>query len=128
MHRRLNAAGRCPTDVAVLPTLSVVIGETESIAREKADFLDSMIDPELVLASSSTLLGVDLSRIETAEQAEVAAGNQGIAGSRDRMSQVARAQGISFAAAVRNPRGLLAGPPAMLADLTGDWITHGACD
>ena len=48
------------------------------------------------MASSSTLLGVDLSRIETAEEAEVAAGNQGIAGSRDRMSQVAKAQGISL--------------------------------
>jgi FMN-dependent oxidoreductase (nitrilotriacetate monooxygenase family) len=128
MHRRLADAGRCPTDVAVLPTLSVVIGETESIAREKAAFLDSLIDPELVLASSSTLLGVDLSTIKTAEEAEVAAGNQGIAGSRDRMSQVAKAQGISFAAAVRKPRGLLAGTPAMIADVMEDWFTNGACD
>src|SRR5258708_18702366 len=112
MHARLSAIGRDPAECAILPTLSVVIGETESIAREKAEFLDSLIDPELVMASSSTLLGVDLSRIETAEQAEVAAGNQGIAGSRDRMSQVAKAQGISFAQAVRKPRGLLAGTPA----------------
>jgi alkanesulfonate monooxygenase SsuD/methylene tetrahydromethanopterin reductase-like flavin-dependent oxidoreductase (luciferase family) len=128
MHRRLAAAGRCPIDVAVLPTLSVVIGETEAIAREKAEFLDSLIDPELVMASSSTLLGVDLSAIKTAEEAEVAAGNQGIAGSRDRMSQVAKAQGISFAAAVRKPRGLLAGTPAMIADVMEDWFTNGACD
>ena len=91
-------------------------------------FRSSLIDPELVMASSSTLLGVDLSTIETAEQAEVAAGNQGIAGSRDRMSQVAKAQGISFAAAVRKPRGLLAGTPAMIADVMEDWFTNGACD
>ena len=74
------------------------------------------------------LAGVDLSRIETAEQAEAAAGNQGIAGSRDRMSQVAKAQGISFAAAVRKPRGLLAGTPAMIADVMEDWFINGACD
>ena len=37
-----------------MPTLSVVIGETESIAKEKAEFLDSLIDPELVMASGST--------------------------------------------------------------------------
>ena len=128
MHARLRAIGRDPTECAVMPTLSVVIGETESIAREKAEFLDSLIDPELVLASSSTLLGVDLSRIETAEEAEVAAGNQGIAGSRDRMSQVAKAQGISFAQAVRKPRGLLAGTPSMIADVMEDWFTNGACD
>ena len=128
MHQRLAAMGRVPAECAILPTLSVVIGETESIAREKAQQLDSLIDPELVMASSSQLLGVDLSRIETAEEAEIAAGNQGIAGSRDRMSALARAQGISFAQAVRKPRGLLAGTPAMIADYMEDWFTSGACD
>lgn len=128
MHDRLRAAGRTPADVKVMPTLSIVIGETESIAREKAEYLDSRIDPELVLASSSTLLGVDLSRIETAEQAETEAGNQGIAGSRDRMAQIAKAEGISFAAAVRKPRGLFAGTPAMIVDMMEDWFTGGGCD
>ena len=80
------------------------------------------------MASSSQLLGVDLSTVETAEQAEAAAGNQGIQGSRDRMIQVARAQGISFAQAVRKPRGLLAGTPQMIADVMEDWFTSGACD
>ena len=46
-----DGVGRVRPTCAVLPTLSVVIGETESIAREKAEFLDSLIDPELVLAS-----------------------------------------------------------------------------
>ena len=128
MHDRLAAIGRAATEVAVLPTLSIVIGETESIAREKAEFHDSLIDPELVLASSSTLLGVDLSKVETAEQAEREAGNQGIAGSRDRMSQIARDQNITFAQAVRRPRGLFPGTPSMIADYIEDWFTNGACD
>ena len=128
MHKRLRAVGRDPTECAVMPTLSVVIGETESIAKEKAEFLDSLIDPELVMASGSQLLGVDLSTVETAEEAEQAAGNQGIQGSRDRMIQVARAQGISFAQAVRKPRGLLAGTPQMIADVMEDWFKSGACD
>jgi len=128
MHNRLSAIGRNPTECAIMPTLSVVIGETESIAKEKAAFLDSLIDPELVMASSSMLLGVDLSEIETAEQAEKAAGNQGIAGSRDRMAQLAKAQGISFAQAVRKPRGLVAGTPQMIADVMEDWFKSGACD
>lgn len=128
IHARLRAAGRDPAEIKVLPTLSVVIGETEGIAKEKAAFFDSLIDPELVMASSSTLLGVDLSRVETAAQAEAEAGHQGIAGSRDRMSQVAQAQGISFAAAVRKPRGLLAGTASQVADVMEDWFTGGACD
>jgi FMN-dependent oxidoreductase (nitrilotriacetate monooxygenase family) len=125
---RLDAAGRGPASCAVLPSLSVVIGETESIAQEKAAFLDSLIDPEVVLASSSSLLGVDLSTLETAEDAERGAGNQGVQGSRERMSQVAAAQGISFAQAVRKPRGLLAGTPSMIADVMEDWFKGGACD
>jgi FMN-dependent oxidoreductase (nitrilotriacetate monooxygenase family) len=128
MRARLDAIGRDPDGCAVLPSITVVIGETDSIAREKAAYLDSLTDPELVMASSSALLGVDLSAIETAEQAETVAGNQGIAGSRDRMTQVARAQGISFAQAVRKPRGLIAGTPATIADVLEDWFTGGACD
>ena len=62
-----------------------------------------------------------------AEEAEKAAGNQGIQGSRDRMIQVAKAQGISFAQAVRKPRGLLAGTPQMIADVMEDWFRSGAC-
>jgi FMN-dependent oxidoreductase (nitrilotriacetate monooxygenase family) len=128
MRARLEAVGRDPNTCAVLPSVTVVIGETESIALEKAAYLDSLTDPELVLASSSALLGLDLSKVETADQAETVAGNQGIAGSRDRMSQVARAQGISFAQAVRKPRGLIAGTPTMIADVLEDWFTSGACD
>ena len=43
-HGRARPA---PAECAILPALSVVIGETESIARERADYLDSLIDPEL---------------------------------------------------------------------------------
>lgn len=128
LRDRVGAVGRNPDECAILPSITVVIGETESIAREKAAYLDSLTDPELVLASSSALLGLDLSTIETAEQAETVAGNQGIAGSRDRMSQVARAQGVSFGQAVRKPRGLIAGTPSMIADMMEDWFTSGACD
>ena len=74
--------------------------------RPGADADITLIDPELVLASSSALLGVDLSDIESAETAAITAGNQGVQGSLDRMRQVAKAQGISFAQAVRKPRGL----------------------
>ena len=128
LRLRLEAVGRDPAKCAILPSFSIVVGETDSIAQEKAAILDARTDPELVLASSSELLGVDLSTVETAEEAESAAGNQGIAGSRDRMSQVAAAQGISFAAAVRKPRGLIAGSPTTIADIMEDWFTSGACD
>jgi FMN-dependent oxidoreductase (nitrilotriacetate monooxygenase family) len=128
IRARVAAVGRDPDQCRILPSFSIVVGETESIAREKAEYLDSLLDPELVLASSSGLLGVDLSRVETAEQAEAEAGNQGIAGSRDRMSQVAKAQGITFGQAVRKARKLFHGTPKIIADHMEDWFTSGACD
>jgi FMN-dependent oxidoreductase (nitrilotriacetate monooxygenase family) len=128
IKQRMEAYGRPPGDCSVMPSIAVVLGETESIAREKAAYLDSLIDPEIVLATNSQFMGVDLS--ETATEASVAAkvGNQGMQGSHDRMVQLAKAEGISFAEAVRRPRNLLVGTPAMVADHMEDWFTAGAVD
>src|SRR5271168_2499449 len=57
LKSRMQALGRAPTECAILPAVTVVLGETESIARERADYLASLIDPELTLASSSSNLG-----------------------------------------------------------------------
>ena len=43
----------------MLPSLSVVVGETDAIAREKAAFLDDLIDPELVTGVEFGIAGVD---------------------------------------------------------------------
>jgi FMN-dependent oxidoreductase (nitrilotriacetate monooxygenase family) len=128
MVRRLRAHGRAPEECVILPSLSVVVGETESIANEKKAFLESIVDPELVLASNSALLGVDLSDIESPEAADQGAGSAGVQGSRDRMAQRMKAEGISYAQAARKPRGLIAGTPAMIADIMEDWFRSGACD
>ena len=128
MLRRFAAIGRPAEDCVILPTISVVIAETDAIAHEKADYLDSRVDPELVIASHSSLLGVDLSDIDSPEDAATGAGNQGVQGSLDRIAQTARAQGISFAQAARKPRGLLAGTAATIADVMEDWFVSGACD
>lgn len=128
IRARMEAIGRPPDECAVLPSVTVVVGETDSIAREKAAYLESLVDPELVLASSSWSVVADLSKIEDPDALDSGASNQGVQGHRDRMMQVAKEKGISFAEAVRRPRALLAGSPATIADLMEDWFTAGACD
>jgi FMN-dependent oxidoreductase (nitrilotriacetate monooxygenase family) len=128
IKQRVVAHGRPPEHCAVLPSIAVVVGETDAIAQEKADYLNSLIDPELTLAGNSQLLGVDLSRHETEDAVLAAAGNQGIQGSHDRVVQVARDAGISFAEAARRKRSLLIGTPAHIADQMEDWFTDGAGD
>jgi alkanesulfonate monooxygenase SsuD/methylene tetrahydromethanopterin reductase-like flavin-dependent oxidoreductase (luciferase family) len=128
LHNRMAKHGRAPEDCAVLPSIVTVIGETASIAREKADYLESLVDKELVVAWTSNMLGVDVSHLKTEDEVIAAAGDTGIQGSRERVVQLAQAEGISFAEAVRRPRGLLVGTPAMIADEMADWFTSGACD
>jgi FMN-dependent oxidoreductase (nitrilotriacetate monooxygenase family) len=125
---RMAAHGRAATDCAVLPSLAVVLGETESIAREKAAYLAELSDPELVVAWNSAMIGADLTKAQTEDEAMAAAGHTGIEGSRARVLQVAREQGISFAEAARRPRGLLVGTPASVADRMEAWFRAGACD
>ncbi|MDR3535172.1 MAG: LLM class flavin-dependent oxidoreductase [Acetobacteraceae bacterium] len=128
IKQRMAAFGRRPEACAVLPSVSIVVGETESVAREKADYLNALADPELVLATNSQMLGVDLSRHETEADVVTAAGNQGIQGSHDRVVQLARAEGISFAAAARKRRSQFVGTPQSIADEMEDWFTDGAAD
>jgi alkanesulfonate monooxygenase SsuD/methylene tetrahydromethanopterin reductase-like flavin-dependent oxidoreductase (luciferase family) len=128
IKQRLESHGRSPSSCAVLPAVAVVLGETDSIAREKAAYLDSLVEPELVLATNSQMLGVDLSRHETQDDVVAAAGNQGIQGSLDRVTQIARAENITFAAAARRNRTLLIGTAATISDSLEDWFTDGAAD
>ncbi|QEW23441.1 Nitrilotriacetate monooxygenase component A (plasmid) [Paracoccaceae bacterium] len=127
LHDRLRANGRDTGSCKVLTSLSIVLGETEQIARDRASYLDALVDPELVLASNSSLMGVDLH--ETLKQpAPAEVGSQGVQGTLDRMTQTAAASKTSFAETVRRPRDLFVGTPAQVADTMEDWFVHGACD
>jgi FMN-dependent oxidoreductase (nitrilotriacetate monooxygenase family) len=128
IKQRVEALGRAPETCAILPSIAVVLGETDSIAREKAAYLDSLADPELVLAGNSHLLGVDLSAHRTEADVRIAQGNQGIQGSHDRVVHLANAEGISFAEAASRPRSLLVGTATTVADQLEDWFTGDACD
>jgi FMN-dependent oxidoreductase (nitrilotriacetate monooxygenase family) len=128
MHARLAAAGRAAESCKILPSFAVALGETDAIAQEKHAHLQSLIAPDAQLMLNSALIGVDLSRHQTAQAVSAAQGHQGIAGSTDRVLQQMRAEGLGFAEAAAKPRGLLVGSAATVADMLEDWFTAGACD
>ena len=127
---RMQAQGRAPHECAVLPAATVVLGETESIAREKADYLNGLIDPELNLAASSSNLGADLTKLDAGARLPELQGNQGMQGSQDLLDQIARAEGISFrqAAAKRTEGREIVGTPASVADRLQELVEAGVCD
>jgi FMN-dependent oxidoreductase (nitrilotriacetate monooxygenase family) len=130
MHQRLRARGRDPEGCAIMPQLEVVIGETQSIAEEKAAYLESLVEPELVLAAQSSAIGVDLSaKVEDVGVAAEARGTQGMQGTLDRVRSVMEKENITFGEAVRRShRDLILGTPASVADQMQDLFESRACD
>jgi alkanesulfonate monooxygenase SsuD/methylene tetrahydromethanopterin reductase-like flavin-dependent oxidoreductase (luciferase family) len=125
---RMARYGRRPEECAICPSMMVVLGETEAIAQEKADYLNSLIPAEMVLATNSAMIGVDLSQTIHESELEARKGNQGLQGSEDRVRQVMRAENLSFAAAAQRPRQLVTGTPVTVADYMQDLFERGGCD
>lgn len=127
---RMQARGRAPEDCAILPAVTVVLGETDSIARERADYLNNLIDPELSLASTSSNLGADLTKLDAGATLAQLQGNQGMKGSEDFLAQTMKAEGVDFKqAAVRRAEGReMVGTAAMIADRLQDVFESGVCD
>src|SRR5476649_1394364 len=127
---RMQARGRAPEECAILPNVSVVIGETESIARESAAYLNSLIDPELNRAATSSNLGADLTKLKEGVTLESLQGNQGMKGSEDVLKQHMKAQNMTLqqVAANRGQGREIVGTAEMVADRLQEVFESGACD
>ena len=129
LKSRMAARGRAPHECAVLPAISVVLGETESIARERAEYLTSLIDPELNVAATSSGLGADLSKLQSGASLKDLQGNQGMKGTEDILAQTMKAEGLTLkqAAAQRGGREVV-GTASQVADHMQGLFEAGVCD
>ena len=127
---RMDKRGRRPEECAILPSVSVVLGETESIARERAAYLDSLIDPELNRAATSSNLGADITKVKEGVTLASLQGNQGMKGSEDVLTQHMKAEKLTFAQVAENRgRGReIVGTAEMVADRLQEVFESGACD
>lgn len=130
IHARMDANGRDPRQAVIMPQLEVVVGETESIAQEKADFLNALIDSELVLAMQSSAIGVDLSKpVEKLDDAKQERGSQGMQATIDRVEATMKQDGISFNEAARKAnRNLVVGTAKSVANQMQDLFDSRACN
>jgi hypothetical protein len=112
---------------------AVVIGETESIARERAAYVNSLVDTELGLAQISGHIGLDLSKYDPAEPLADVALEVGSRGSFDVILQGTEAEGLTLGEAARRfatselcPQ--VVGTPETVADCLTDLFESEACD
>jgi alkanesulfonate monooxygenase SsuD/methylene tetrahydromethanopterin reductase-like flavin-dependent oxidoreductase (luciferase family) len=124
----MAAHGRAPEDCVVLPWMTVVLGETEAIARERLDHLNSLSSPDLEMATNSAMIGADLSQVHDAGDIAAAKKAQGHQGLEDRLRHIMKVEGITFEAAKRRGKTPLVGSPAMIADTMQDLFESGGCD
>jgi alkanesulfonate monooxygenase SsuD/methylene tetrahydromethanopterin reductase-like flavin-dependent oxidoreductase (luciferase family) len=125
---RMKGHGRKPEQCAILPAISVVLGETAAIARERAEFLDNLIDPEMSKAYGSAMLGADLGKVKSVEDLASAKGAQGHGGLEDNMRRIMKEDGVSLEEANRRPHGLIVGTPIMVADYMQEIFHAQGCD
>lgn len=131
MKDRVDSAGRDPSHCVILPSIDIVIGETESIARERAEYINSLVNTDLGVAEVSNAMGFDLSGYDLdqpLEDMEISQGARGVfdvilkGGNGSTLREVGRAFGINQ----MTPQ--LVGTPKMIADHIQDLFEAEACD
>ncbi len=130
---RMRARGRAPEECVVLPSIDVVIGETESIARERAEYVNGLVDTQLGMAQISGHIGVDLSHYDPDQPLADIKLEEGSRGSFDVILQGTAREGLTLGEAARRfatselcPQ--LVGTPEMIADRLTDLFEDHACD
>lgn len=130
---RMAAKGRPGGHCAILPSVDPIIGETESIAREKQAYINELVHPEVGLALVSTHIGVDLSQYPLDQPISELKIAQGAQGSLDVIIQGTKAEGLSLGEACKRfatselcPQ--IVGTPKSIADQLQDLFEAKACD
>ena len=123
---RMEKIGRNPDHLKILPGAFVVLGETESEARDKRAMLDSLVHYESGIAQLSINLGTDASKFDPdAPLPDIPESNQSKSG-RERVLALAKRENLTvrqLAGRLGGYGGLgMVGTPKMIADQMQEWI------
>ncbi|HEY9414167.1 MAG TPA: LLM class flavin-dependent oxidoreductase [Pseudonocardia sp.] len=132
---RIEAAGRNPDEVKLLPMAYAVVGETQAIAEEKERlFLDAYVHPKASLALLSEVLNYDFAKHDlddpvTDEMMGASSGIRGLAeGVRQHLDREVTVRDLAAhrATLLQGPR--FVGTPEKVADQMQEWFETGGCD
>ncbi len=133
LKARVIAQGRTAEDCLILPSIDVIVGETDAIARERQAFVNELVQTEVGLAQMSGHIGVDLSHYPADQKLTDMQMEAGSRGSLDVILQGTEAQGLTLGEAARRfatselcPQ--IVGSPETIADQLQDLFEAQACD
>ncbi len=133
---RAAARGRSPDSMKIMPGLSPVVGRTEQEAREKNDFLNSLIHPDVAVGMMSMILGgMDLSGydLDGPFPTDLPATSEASQYVYESAIALARKESLSLrqlALRMSGARGksVVVGTPASIADMMEEWLVAEAAD
>ncbi|HVY16424.1 MAG TPA: LLM class flavin-dependent oxidoreductase [Rhodopila sp.] len=131
---RLPRYGRTQQEVKVLPGLYPVVGRTEAEAREKFDFLQSLIHPSVGISVLEHTIGVpNLGRYPLDGPVPEMGDTNGPLSRQRLLLEAARRDKLTLwelCLLNAGPRGhlLTIGTPAQIADVMEHWFLNGAAD
>ncbi len=126
VKNRMQAAGRDPENMRILPACMVIVGNTLEEAKEKRATLDSKVHLDSAIASLSIAIGSDASKFDIdGPLPELPESNQSKSG-RDRVIQMAEAEGLTVRQLAQRLGGYsglcIMGTPEMIADEMEEWL------
>lgn len=129
---RMAALGRDPKHLKILPACFVVVGDTETEARERRALLDSLVHEASALGALSIALGHDASEFDLdGPLPDIPESNQSKSG-RERAVSLARREGLSVRQLAQRLGGYaglaMVGTPRQIADEMQAWLEARACD
>ena len=132
IHQRMARAGRAADSLKILPACFVVVGDSESEAREKRALLDSLVHEASAIAALSIALGTDASRFDPdGKLPPIPESNQSKSG-RERAIRLAERDGLTVRQLAQRMGGYsglaMVGTPAQIADQMQEWLEGRASD
>ena len=133
LKERMQAVGRAPDQLKVLPGCFVITGDSLAEAKAKKTKLDSLVDPASGMASLSVQLGCDASEFDLDKVLPEIPETNASHTSRQKLIDLSKDEGKTvreLAQIIGGSFGVLEmiGTPVMIADEMEEWLMADACD
>jgi FMN-dependent oxidoreductase (nitrilotriacetate monooxygenase family) len=132
IKQRMVGHGRKPDDCRILTCVDTIVAETESIAREKQAYVNSLVDAEAGLALASSHVGFDLSRYPLDRPLTEVQFEEGSQGAYEQLARLGgdgltlRQAAIQYGTHMMCPQ--VVGTPEQVADKLQNLFENRSCD
>jgi FMN-dependent oxidoreductase (nitrilotriacetate monooxygenase family) len=130
---RMTKYKRAPKDLAIFVSVDVITGETESIARERRDYVNNLVGFEVAAAVVAKHTGLDVTQFPLDQPIDTLPSGSGSYGTLINLVQGGKAQKLTLREAVirYGISGLtpqIVGTPSSVADQMAEIFNAGDCD